>query len=362
MLDEQNMSRVKRLGVASWSALGIVGIVVVASMGISAISGILIPLVVAVILGMVLEPVATLLRRLGVPTTVATALTLLIAILGLALTLTIVVRGFLSQIPEISRQLTTGWGSMVEWIRNHDLDPAWLERARSAFEGHSTQLGQGLLGAVTHTFYGAVSLIIGIFFSVFFLFFTLRDGYRFPSWLARSTSLDEETVVDVVSLSRDSVRGYFRGTAITALITAPIFMVPLLILRVPLAVPIFILYFFLSFLPFVGAWITGIFAVLIAFGAGGLPAALIIAATFIISNGTIQSAVSSWALGNSLQLHPVSVLLATIIGGTVAGLLGMILGAPVLAATLKSMTAIRERRARPGPAGAPAILKPDLAH
>lgn len=145
----------------------------------------------------------------------------------------------------------------------------------------------------------------------------------------------------VVALSRQSVRGYFKGTAITALVTAPIFMIPLLLLRVPLAVPIFVLYFFLSYVPFVGAWITGAFAVLIALGSGGPPAALIIGVTFLLSNGAIQSAVNSWALGSSLSLHPIAVLLATMIGGTFAGLLGMVMGAPVLAATVKSVTALR---------------------
>ncbi|NHB84844.1 hypothetical protein G7085_10185 [Tessaracoccus sp. HDW20] len=46
-------------------------------------------------------------------------------------------------------------------------------------------------------------------------------------------------------------------------------MIPLLVLRVPLATSIFILYLALSFIPFLGAWITGGFAVLIAFGSGG---------------------------------------------------------------------------------------------
>ncbi len=343
------LTRARQLGAASWGVLGIIGLVVVAAMGISAVSGILIPLVVAVILGMVLEPVAAFFRRAGLPSAAAVAVTLVIFVLTLALTLTVVIRGFLAQLPEISRQLVTGWNSLIEWFRNHDLDPVWLERARTAFDGHSAQLGQGVLGAVTHTFYGAVSAIIGVFFALFFLFFAIRDGYRFSGWIARSTGLDEESIDAVVRVSRDSVRGYFRGTAITALLTAPIFMIPLLIMRIPLAIPIFILYFFLSFLPFVGAWITGAFAILIAFGAGGLPAALIIGATFVISNGTIQSAVSSWALGNSLQLHPVAVLLATIIGGTIAGLLGMVLGAPVLAAVVKSVRLLRGRAATADP-------------
>ncbi len=85
---------------------------------------------------------------------------------------------------------------------------------------------------------------------------------------------------------------------------------------------------------------------LIALGTGGPSAALIIGITFIISNGTIQSAVNSWALGSSLRLHPVAVLLATMIGGTVAGLLGMVIGAPVLAACVKSIAAIRALRAQ----------------
>jgi len=139
-----------------------------------------------------------------------------------------------------------------------------------------------------------------------------------------------------------SLRNYFRGTAITAIITAPIFVVPLLLLRIPLVVPIIIVYFFLSFIPYVGPWITGAFAVLVAFGSGGAPAALIVAVSLLVSNGTVQSVVSSWALGSALNLHPVAVLLATLVGGVAAGLLGMILGPPLLAAAHKTVAALRE--------------------
>jgi len=143
---------------------------------------------------------------------------------------------------------------------------------------------------------------------------------------------------------QQSLRGYFKGIAITTMVTAPIFMVPLLLLNVPLAGSIFILYFLLSFIPFLGAWITGAFAVLIAFGSGGAPTAAIIGITFLISNGTIQSAVSSWALGSALRIHPMVVLLSTLIGGTVAGLIGMILAPPLVAATIQSFAVVKERR------------------
>ena len=125
-------------------------------------------------------------------------------------------------------------------------------------------------------------------------------------------------------------------------------MVPLLLLRVPLAGAIFILYFVLSFIPYLGAWITGAFAVLIAFGSGGGTAAAIVGITFLFSNGAIQSAVSSWALGSALRIHPLVVLLSTLIGGTVAGVLGMILAPPLVAAITKSLAVVRERKLTAG--------------
>lgn len=337
-------STLRRAGTLSWAALGIIALTVVLAAALSAISGILIPLVIAVVLGIVMEPMAGALMRRRIPTTLAVAATLFAGIAVAAGVVAAVVWGFVEQWPEIHRQLMSGWTSLVSWAAGLDIEPGWLDHARATFEGHAPQLGQGILGAVTHTFYGAVSLLLGTFFAAFFLFFVLRDAARFPAWVARVTTFDIREVDAVIAQSRRAVQGYFRGTAVTALITAPIFMLPLLLLGIPMAIPIFILYFFLSFVPFVGAWITGGFAVLIALGSGGPTPALILGITFVISNGSVQSAVSSWALGSSLRLHPVAVLLATMIGGTAAGLLGMVLGAPLLAAVVRSVAEIRRLR------------------
>lgn len=337
--------KLQQIGLASWFALGVIALVVVIAVGLGAVSGIVIPLVIAVILGTVLEPLVDWLEHRGLPATLATVIALLVAVAVAAGMVAIVVWGFLQQLPEISRQLMLGWNSLLAWGRSLEIDTVLLERAWVTIQEYAPKLGQGVLGAVSNTFSSAVSFGIGTFFAVFFLFFVLRDARAFPDWLARTARLDAELVDDVTTIAKQSLRGYFRGIAVTALITAPIFMIPLVLLAVPLAVPIFVLYFFLSFIPFLGAWLTGAFAVLIAFGSGGSTAALIVALSLLVSNGTIQSAVSSWALGASLKIHPVAVLLATLIGGTAAGILGMVLGAPLVAATAKSVRAVQERLA-----------------
>lgn len=343
-----NLPRLQRVGLTSWLLLGIIGLIVVILLALGAVSGIVIPLVIAVILGTVLEPLVEALERRGVKPLLASIAALVVALALAAGTVAIVVSGFLQQLPEISNQLLVGWQSMVKWARSLEIDSVWLEQARIAFQNYAPKIGQGALGAVSSTFSGAVSFAVGSFFAVFFLFFVLRDARGFPAWLARVTRLDPGLSEEVIGVAKQSLRGYFKGTAITALITAPIFLVPLLVLRIPLAVPIFILYFFTSFIPFVGAWIAGAFAVLIAFGSGGASAALIIAITILVSNGGIQSAVSSWALGTSLKMHPIAVLLATIIGGTVAGIIGMVLGAPLLAAVIRSVAVFARHRAADG--------------
>lgn len=330
---------------AAWSLLGIIALTVVVATALGAISGILVPLIVAVIFGALLEPLVGWLEARRVRPVLAAVVALLVAIAGSTLALLIVVRGLFGQAPQIYQQMRLGWSSLVAWGRSLDLDAALLEQLRFSVERYLPTFTSGLVGAVSGTFSGLASFALGTFFAVFLLFFMLRDLRRFPAWLAAVTGADLNLTIGVADAVKTSLRGYFKGITITALVTAPIFMVPLVALGVPLAVPIFILYFALSFIPFLGAWITGAVAVLVAFGSEGPTAALIIAATFVISNGTIQSAVSSWALGSALRIHPVVVLLATMIGGTFAGMLGMVLAAPLVAATIRSVRLVRGRKA-----------------
>ena len=105
---------------------------------------------------------------------------------------------------------------MVKWARSLEIDSVWLEQARIAFQNYAPKIGQGALGAVSSTFSGAVSFAVGSFFAVFFLFFVLRDARGFPAWLARVTRLDPGLSEEVIGVARQSLRGYFKGTAITA--------------------------------------------------------------------------------------------------------------------------------------------------
>lgn len=343
--------RLVDLGSRSWAAVGIIVLVCLVAAGASALSGIIVPLVVAVIIGVVLDPMVLALRARGVAPALAALLALVVSVLALGAVAGVVVAGFLRQLPEISAQLLSGWRQMALWAQSFGLGPSVLEPVRVSLVAMIPQASIGVLGAITGVVRAALALGVGAFFALFFLFFVLRDSHAFPAWVARHWGQDPERVAAVDANVRDALRGYFRGVALTAVITAPIFAIPLLVMRVPLVVPTLVLYFVLSFIPFLGAWITGVFAVLIAFGSGGPTTALIVLLALLVSNGSVQSVVSSWALGSSLRVHPVVVLLATLVGGAVAGILGMVLGAPVVAAVQRSIEAVGGDPAGRDPAG-----------
>lgn len=341
-------------GRLSWASVGVVVLALFLAAAIGALSGIVVPLVVAVVIGVVLAPVMRLLRRMHFSDGLAASVGLSIALVVATGVAAIMIVGFFGQLPEISRQLLLGWNVARREVSNLNIGDAELEQLRRSLHSYAPRVGLGALGVVSHTILGVISVATGLFFGTFLLFFVLRDHDRFPSWVSRSTHLDEELVVGVVESIESAVQAYFRGVAVTALITAPIFIVPLIVLRVPLILSTFILYFVLSFIPYVGAWLTSAFAILIALGSGGLSDALIVAISLIVCNGSIQNAVNSWAMGHSLKMHPVPVMLVTIVGGAVGGILGMILAVPLLAATTTSIEVVRSHRPSLAPPPTPA--------
>ena len=108
-----------------------------------------------------------------------------------------------------------------------------------------------------------------------------------------------------------------------------------------------------GFVPYLGAWTAGAFAVLIALGDQGTETALALAVIVLLANGVLQQLVQPIAYGAALRLHPLVVLIATIAGGCLFGVVGLVLAATLLSAAVRIASDIRTAEAEPagGPAG-----------
>ncbi|MBB2940652.1 putative PurR-regulated permease PerM [Actinoplanes lutulentus] len=91
-----------------------------------------------------------------------------------------------------------------------------------------------------------------------------------------------------------------------------------------------------SYVPYFGALFTGTFAVLIALGSGGTATALWMLLIVFLANGLLQNLISPFAFGAALGVSPLALLLAALVGGALAGVVGVVLSAPVTAIAVHS--------------------------
>lgn len=346
-------ARLADWGQRAWWILGIAAAIAVALVLLSAVSAVVMPLLLAVVLGILFRPIVDAGERRGLPRALGSAV-VLIAVVAVAIGLLVLVgRSLVAQAPEIARLARAAGDTVAQWLAGHDRREQVSTAAGVFASGSLSVLGGSLWNALAALTWSLVGFFVGVFFALFTLFFTLRDGHRFNRWVDRRLGLGAIAGGSAVADAEDAVRRYFVGTAITAALTVPIVVIPMALLGLPLLLTVLIVYLVTSFIPYVGAWVGGAFAVVIALGAGGPRDALIVLVAVIISNGTVQSALASWAVGKRLSLHPVVVLAVTAIAGLTGGITLMILAAPVTATVV--ITLRRAREAREGlPTAAPA--------
>ena len=131
-----------------------------------------------------------------------------------------------------------------------------------------------------------------------------------------------------------------------------------LIVGVPLAGTIAVVTFVGAYVPFVGAWVAGAFAVLIALGTVGADAAVVMAVVSLLANSVLQQVIQPLVMGATLSLNPLVVLVVTIGAGALFGMVGLTLAAPLTSAAVHIVNELRDKQDAPvvrqAPAPAPA--------
>lgn len=131
---------------------------------------------------------------------------------------------------------------------------------------------------------------------------------------------------------------FLRGQIVLGLVIAVVVTIGLSILGVRNALVLGLISGLLEFIPIVGPFVAGAIAALVALFQGtnwwGLDPfvfTLVVIAFFIIVQQLENNLLVPRILGNALSMHPVVILVAAVIGATLAGILGILLSAPTMA-------------------------------
>jgi predicted PurR-regulated permease PerM len=299
-------------------------------------------LVVALFVAVALRPlVDALVRRRMPPGLAATAGMLIVVALGIGVIL-LVASGLLGQWDQISREIDAGVDKLDEVLASAGIDASAAESARQSIVDHLPTIISGILPAIT-MFVGAVAtLAIGLFVALFTCFFMLKDGPAMTRRVMAPLPLPPGAGERWFAEAGHMLRRYIVGLTALGAFNAVVVGTGAAILNLPLIGSIMVVTLLGNYVPYLGAFFAGAFAVLIALSAGGLDTALWMLLFVILANGSLQTILTPFAYGAALNISPLTTLLVTILGGLTAGALGVALAAPIAAIIAHTFRQTRE--------------------
>ncbi len=323
------------LGFSSWLLVGVAAALFGAVWFLSLTHTIVMPVITAGIIASVTSPVVDWLKRHRVPRGAGAAIVFLaIVAIGIAVGV-VVLTGIASQADSLSEKLQAGASEIESWAKDLGVDSA---TAKDANEHASASVSAGFQaltagprdGGRQARIVGGVPLLHG---AQPLLPAQGRADDR--GFVERHLGVPVPVARTVLGRVSGSLRGYFVGVTVVAAWSAAIVGAGALLLGVPLPGTIAVVTFVGGYVPYLGAWAAGAFAVLIALGAEGPETAAALAVVVLLANGVLQQIVQPIAYGAALGLHPLAVLIVTIAGGSLFGTIGLVLAAPLMSAAVR---------------------------
>ncbi len=300
------------------------------------------PLLAAVALAYIFEPLVQRLVRRGQPRARAATLVFcavsailfgLLAVLilqGVALVRSLsletdsdmVLEGFnqsIAWIKERSRSLPWGIGDQVTGL----LDSENIQAVVAGIPKILLQILSGVITSVTN-----LSMIVLL---PIYLFFIMCDLDKFWAWiLAHLPARNRERSLRVLGDIHQGMSAFLRGRMIIALLKGLFIAIGLFVCGTEVALLIGLGSGFLSILPFIGAFLGYVIAMAVTLSQDFTPyAAIFVSSVYLAAEAVEGFALTPWVMKEGIGLHPLLVLFSVIFWGSILGLFGALLAIPL---------------------------------
>ena len=271
-----------KIGIWSWTFIGFVAATIIVVTALSAVSEILLPLLFAAVLAIIFKPVVGNLVRRGLKPTLAAGL----IVLGLLALMTVVlvgtVRGVLDQTDEISASVDAAIANTGDDLA---VDAATLEEARASAEEAAPAIAEGFLTKLVEGVNSLVGLASGIILGALIMYYLLKDGTALRrNVVSKVDSSIRGEADDFIGDACRILRDYGQGRTVMSAIVSVAIGVASLLLGLPLVFTIVVVNFIGGYIPYIGAFLGGGLAVIVAAGEGGLGLAAIMLVIVVAAN------------------------------------------------------------------------------
>lgn len=303
------------------------------------------PLLLALILTTVLQPVSRFLRRF-MPEGLAALTTVIGALVVLLGVLTAIAPSLVDQSTQMADRAVTGIEEVQTWasgpplnIQDQQVDQA-ITQLTQRIQDASGDIAGGVFTGVS----AVASAFVTALMTLVLTFFFVRDGERFLPWISRLSGRTAAPHFQALGTRLwRTLGGYVRGQAIISAVDAVLIGIALVVLGVPMAGALIILTFLGGFIPIVGAVAVGILSILVALVSVGFTKALILLAVVLLVQNVEGNILQPIVQGKAMQMHEGLVLLSVTVGGSLFGIPGAFLAVPVAASVVVIMRYLNEQ-------------------
>lgn len=292
----------------------------------------------AVVLASAIEPGVSALARHRVPR----ILSVILIYMGMMAGITLFIIFFLpplvssisdlvSQAPEYVRSLQLESSFIADSIGTTQ-DPLSLSEIISRLQEISLQNTQDVFGVLSSVFGGVLNFVLIITLS--FYLAVRRNGIEDFLRLVVPTQ-KEEYVIDLWERTRDKMGKWLQGQFILMAAVGLLVYIGLTILNVPNALLLGFIAGLLELVPVFGPILSAVPAIAIAALSGGLSLALLTAGLFVVVQQVEGNIINPIVFTTTVGLSPIVVILAIVIGGHLAGFLGILLAVPFAAGLME---------------------------
>lgn len=209
-----------------------------------------------------------------------------------------------------------------------DLDSVGRELANTA-KGWATAMLDSGFSTVSNIVNGIFEFVIGLVFAIYILLQKEKLGRQGKQIVyAAFTEKTADKIMYITGMTRDVFKGFISGQCVDGIINAILFFIILTILGIPYAVMLSIFTGFMALIPIIGSFIgagVGIIIVLIM----DPSQVLYFIIMYIVVQQLDGNVIYPLIAGNSMGLPSIWVLMAVTVGGSMMGILGMILFIPI---------------------------------
>jgi predicted PurR-regulated permease PerM len=324
----------RRVATASAQLLLIVAAVIVIGYVLGKLWVVLLPVVLGLLFTTVLWPPTRFLRRHGWPPALASVVVLLVFLAAIGGIIAVIAPQVVSQVEELANGVTGGLQQVQDYIAGPPLNlgDEQIGNAVDSVINTVQSNAQNIASYAVTTATTIGNVLLNLVLALVLTFFFLKDGPKWTPWLAAQAG--PRAAPHIAALSGKAwttLSEFIRQQALVGFVDAFFIGLGLLVLGVPLVLPLSVLTFFGAFVPIIGAFVAGAFAVLIALVSNGLSTAVWIFVIVLLVQQLEGNVLQPIIQGRGLNLHAAVVILAVTAGSSLAGIIGAFLSVPVAA-------------------------------